>query len=124
MLWSSWLSVVLLQWLLVAVVEVEVRAQRQPGGRDCVVDGVSMCQYESHREMINKLQSLQSQYPHIVKVESFQSIQQHKLFPSRTGWLYREVSVGTTLGVRQAEQRCWSAELPRADGEVCGKHAR
>ena len=74
MLWSSWLSVVLLQWLLVAVVEVEVRAQRQPGGRDCVVDGVSMCQYESHREMINKLQFLQRQYPDIVKVSKFLSM--------------------------------------------------
>ena len=85
MLWSSWLSVVLLQWLLVAVLEVEVRAQRQPGGRDCVVDGVSMCQYESHREMINKLQSLQQQYPHIVKVGRSLPVQARTLsiFPFR-----------------------------------------
>ena len=102
MLCSTWLSVVLLQWLVVVV-----RAQRQPGGgggdRGCVVDGVDMCRYESHREMINKLQSLQSQYPHIVKVESFQSIQQYKLFSSRTGWLYREVRLRTTPDLREAE---------------------
>ena len=61
---SSWLSVLAL-WLLVVVVE----AQRQQG-RDCVVDGVDMCRYESHREMIDKLQTLQSQYPHLVKVGS------------------------------------------------------
>ena len=71
---STWLSVVGLPWLVVMVL-----AQRQQGGRDCVVDGVDMCQYESHREMINKLQSLQRQYPHIVKVASLQSIQARTL---------------------------------------------
>ena len=65
MVWSSWLSVLAL-WLLLAVV---VEAQRQQG-RGCVVDGVDMCRYESHREMIDKLQTLQSQYPHLVKVGS------------------------------------------------------
>ena len=60
MLESTWWSVLLLQGLVL------VRAQR--GTRNCVVDGVDMCQYESHSEMINKLQSLQRQYPNIVKV--------------------------------------------------------
>ena len=50
MLDSTWWSVLLLQGLVL------VRAQR--GTRNCVVDGVDMCQYESHSEMINKLQSL------------------------------------------------------------------
>ena len=66
MVWSSWLSVLALWLLLVAVV---VEAQRRQV-RDCVVDGVDMCRYESHREMIDKLQSLQVQYPHLVKVGS------------------------------------------------------
>ena len=60
MLSSTWWSVLLLQGLLM------VRAQR--GSRNCVVDGVNMCQYESHKEMINKLLSLKTQYPNIVKV--------------------------------------------------------
>ena len=121
MFWSSWLSMLLV---------VVAQAQRQ--GRQCVVDGVEMCRYESHKEMINKLQSLQRQYPQLVKVGTQSSpLSGVSIYPENktlkynsTGWLYREVSVGTTLGVRQAEQRCWSAELPRADGEVCGKHAR
>ena len=66
MVWSSWLSVLALSLLLVAV---GVEAQRQQV-RDCVVDGVDMCRYESHREMIDKLQTLQVQYPHLVKVGS------------------------------------------------------
>ena len=60
MLDSTWWLVLLLEGLVL------VRAQR--GTRNCVVDGVEMCQYESHNEMINKLQSLQRQYPNIVKV--------------------------------------------------------
>ena len=63
MLDSTWWSVLLLQGLVL------VRAQR--GTRNCVVD---MCQYESHREMINKLQSLQRQYPDIVKVSKLLSM--------------------------------------------------
>ena len=66
MLDSTWWSVLLLQGLVL------VRAQR--GTRNCMVDGVEMCQYESHREMINKLQSLQRQYPDIVKVSKFLSM--------------------------------------------------
>ena len=71
---SIWMSVVVLAWLVVMVL-----AQRQQGVRGCVVDGVDMCRYESHREMINKLQSLQNQYPHIVKVARLQSIQARTL---------------------------------------------
>ena len=71
MMSSIWRSVLLLQGLVL------VRAQR--GTRNCVVDGVDMCQYESHREMISKLQSLQNQYPHIVKVARLQSIQARTL---------------------------------------------
>ena len=63
MVWSSWLSVVALTLLVV------VKAQRRQV-RGCVVDGVDMCRYESHREMIDKLQTLQGQYPHLVKVGS------------------------------------------------------
>ena len=66
MLSSTWGSVLLLQGLVL------VSAQR--GSRNCVVDGVDMCQYESHREMINKLQSLQRQYPDIVKVWKILSV--------------------------------------------------
>ena len=66
MLDSTWWSVLLLQGLVL------VRAQR--GTRNCVVDSVEMCQYESHREMINKLQSLQRQYPDIVKVSKLLSM--------------------------------------------------
>ena len=66
MLDSTWWSVLLLQGLVL------VRAQRRT--RSCVMEGVEMCQYESHREMINKLQSLQRQYPDIVKVSKFLSM--------------------------------------------------
>ena len=53
--------------LVVMSLMVLVRAQRQ---QRCVVDGVEMCRYESHEEMISKMQSLQQQYPDIVKVRS------------------------------------------------------
>ena len=119
---SSRLSVVLVVVMVVMVVEVQ--AQRQPGRRDCVVDGVDMCQYESHREMINKLQSLQRQYPHIVKVGRLLPVQARILKFSPPARLYREVSVRTSPGLREAEQRCWSEELPGAHDEVCWQHAR
>ena len=45
-------------------------AQRQENQRHCVLDGVEMCRYESHREMIGKFRSLEQQHPGIVKVGS------------------------------------------------------
>ena len=45
-------------------------AQRQEIQRHCVLDGVEMCRYESHREMIGKFRSLEQQHPGIVKVGS------------------------------------------------------
>ena len=47
-----------------------VLAQRQDNQRHCVLDGVEMCRYESHREMIGKFRSLEQQHPGIVKVGS------------------------------------------------------
>ena len=58
--------------LLLLTLMVVARAQRQ---QRCVVDGVEMCGYESHNQMIGKLQSLQQQYPSIVKVRPSDDIQ-------------------------------------------------
>lgn len=38
--------------------------------RSCVVDGIAMCQYESHRDMINRFQTLEQKHPDIAKVGS------------------------------------------------------
>ena len=61
MLDSTWWSVLLLQGLVL------VRAQR--GTRNCVVDGVEMCQYESHREMIVSVTDRLVGFDHQEKVE-------------------------------------------------------
>ena len=74
----------------------------------CVVDGVDMCRYESHKEMINKLMSLQQQYPRIVKVGRIKCNDSQLKSHGYPGWLYWEVSVWATSGIRQAEPRCWS----------------
>jgi len=39
-------------------------------GRDCVVDGINTCRYESHKEMIGRIQNLAQRFPDIAKVGS------------------------------------------------------
>ena len=78
----------------------------------CVVDGVDMCRYESHKEMVIKLMALQQQYPSIVKVGRIKcndSKLNSYIYP---GWIYREVRIRATSGVRQAEPRRRSEKQP------------
>jgi len=49
----------------------ERQADRRQGG-DCVVDGINMCRYETHREMMQRLKTLENN-PDIVKVGSIGS---------------------------------------------------
>merc|ERR1712032_271283 len=43
-------------------------AERQ--GRECIVEGINMCRYENHKEMIGRLQNLVQRFPDIAKVGS------------------------------------------------------
>ena len=37
----------------------------------CTVDGVNMCHYKNHDEMISRFQDIETQYPDIAKVENY-----------------------------------------------------
>jgi len=43
---------------------------RQSGRSSCNVDGINMCKYESHRDMLGRLKTIQRKYPRIAKVGS------------------------------------------------------
>ena len=46
------------------------RRQGQAGRAGCVVDGISMCGYETHQQMIGRLRNIQQRNPNIAKVGS------------------------------------------------------
>jgi len=53
--------------LITGSLHSEKRVKRQSG---CIVDDINMCRYETHREMIQKLQDLERNNPRLVKVGS------------------------------------------------------
>ena len=45
--------------------------QRRQGGRGrCMVDGINMCGYETHKQMIGRLRRIEQRNPSIAQVRS------------------------------------------------------
>ena len=54
---------------LVTLVTLVTRAVTQrPPRRGCEVDGISMCGYESHEQMVDRLMALQQRFPGLARV--------------------------------------------------------
>ena len=65
---SSDCRILVSHWLIFSTLLSLAPGQRQPRG--CVIDGIDMCGYESHQEMVGKLRNLQLEHPTLVRVNS------------------------------------------------------
>ena len=73
-----------LSLIVIVTAAASVLGQRQPQRpqqpRGCVVDNIDMCRYESHREMVDRFMRIQSNFPHIAKVQSVMWLLAYKIF--------------------------------------------
>ena len=65
---SSLLTLLTLVTLVTLVTRVTRVVTQRPPRRGCEVDGISMCGYESHEQMVDRLMALQQRFPGLARV--------------------------------------------------------
>ena len=67
---SSLLTLLTLVTLVTLVTRVTRVVTQRPPRRGCEVDGISMCGYESHEQMVDRLMALQQSFPGLARVSA------------------------------------------------------
>ena len=81
----------------------------------CTVDGVNMCHYKNHDEMISRFQYIETQYPDIAKVENYNGKLMRKLSDktkqiqkiSSPGWINWFQCTWARHSIYKAQWECW-----------------